>query len=649
MSKALYPKKSKIKHYKFIGFDTETYSKKNKHFLTGVFDETGYHCFRKKSEAIRYLSRFQKGYIITATNLQFDFTTLYLSNLDEFLKYSIIMRNGGFILCKNQQQTFIDTLNINQSSVKELGKMLKIGKLNTPKCLGRLPKNKKEYIALKRYNSRDCEISKSFMEYFQEAINELGGEFKMTIASGSMDLFQRKYLKFPIYHEPKNVNKFIFESYFGGRVEATGRGNIKEYLKQNNKEELYYYDFNSLYPSVMRGEYPLPSSMKILKKFNDIEYFIRKYKGITKCRVKTPKYMKYPILPHKDEDGKLCFPLGEFSGTWTNDEISLALDNGYKILRTYKSIYYEKTFYPFKEFVEDLYKKRNYYKKTGNEIMSLTTKLIMNSLYGKFGTKKFEEIKFFIEGKTRKKHYNYLDEEIYVIKGNRILRKKDNLLVYTLEEKECKSAYVFPIFASYTTAYGRIKLWKAINKYNPVYYDTDSLITLEQIEDSQELGHLKLEEIILDGIIVKPKIYLINQKIKFKGMRFYNGKKKMEFVNKLKIFNDMLKGKKIKQRKFLKMKESLRRGLTVNEIIIFDKFTDLEDTKRKWRGKFNRYRFQLSNPLIINDKSNKRKRKHPEITDEEIEKRRLTRKQEDYLIKKGIIQKSFRPKFSKTY
>lgn len=571
--KALYPIKSKIKHFKIVGYDTETYSNKNLFLLSGIFDEK-YIFYTNKRDTIKALNVYKKGYIIATTNLQFDFTVTYLTE-KEFFDYNIIMRQGTFISCNKRGQKFIDTMNYSKASVKNLGNMLGISKLIAPSCLGKIPKNSNEWKYLKVYNSKDCLISKKFIEYSQKSLNILGAELKSTIASSAMNLYQRKYLKFPIHHERKNQNKFIFKSYYGGRVECINRGSIKAYLKKHKKKHLYFYDFNSLYPAVMMNEYPLPESCIQLKNFKSIEHYINKYHGVTKCRIQTPEYMKYPILPYRSDEGKLIFPLGEFTGVWNNKELKIALENGYKILRVYKSIYYKRTFYPFREYVTDLYNKRLYYQKKNNNIMAYFTKILLNSLYGKTGTRRIDKTIFFDINKTKKRSFEILEQNVG----------------YIIEERECKGAYVFPIFASLTTAYARIKLWYAINENNALYYDTDSLITINILKDSKKLGELKLEKIITKGVLVRPKMYMINEEVKLKGIRFQD--------NKVKIFNDILSGKAIKQRKFLKIKESIKRKMGMNEIIEFLKFAHLEDDKRYWKSSFNKYKTQESFPIIV--------------------------------------------------
>ena len=439
--------------------------------------------------------------------------------------------------------------------------------------MGKKPKSLKELKYLKDYNRIDCLISKSFIEYFQKAINDLGGELRLTIASTALDLFQRKYLKNPIYHEKYDVKELVFKAYYGGRTEAIYRGSIKDYLLKNNATELYYYDFNSLYPSVMLNKFPKPSSCKKVSTPNIQN--ILKYEGVSLVDIETPYYMMYPLLPCR-HDNKLVFPLGSLNNVaYTHLELRQALKEGYIINKIYEQIIYTKTFYPFKKYVNDLYNKRLKYKSEKNDIMSFACKILLNSLYGKFGSRSIEEINFFPINNTKKRSFERL--------GN-------SNIGYNITETDCDNVYVIPILSCYVTSYARLKLYDTISKCDPIYYDTDSVFTLKKLVTSEGLGSLKLEHIIYKGVIIKPKAYLINDSIKFKGVKGVS----------LPVFNDILSNKPISQVKFLKLKEAITRRLTVNEIISFFKVIDLVDNKRNWRGKtFNRYKIQSSYPLIL--------------------------------------------------
>ena len=131
MRKALYPKTSKIKTYNIVGFDIETYSKKNKFYLCGIYDHD-YKCFMTIKDTIHELNKYKTDdYRIVATNLGFDFCGIYI-NEKEFFDHEIIMKDGNFITIKRDNVLFLDTINFTKSSVKNLGEMLNLPKLIKP-------------------------------------------------------------------------------------------------------------------------------------------------------------------------------------------------------------------------------------------------------------------------------------------------------------------------------------------------------------------------------------------------------------------------------------------------------------------------------------------------------------------------------------
>ncbi len=199
---------------------------------------------------------FKKGYI-TATNLQFDMLGLFY-NTSYFKNIEPLMRNSKMIYCglyidRWAKLRFIDTLNFAPFSVEKWGKILNIPKLPKPKCFTRRPKGEKEERELEEYNLQDSLITYEAIKFLQEGFNGLGSKLKITIASTAMDLYRRRFQKDIQFQPKRNLLTYLYKGYYGGRCEVIRRGLIKN---------LKYYDYNSLYPSVMVNEYPQPSNFK---------------------------------------------------------------------------------------------------------------------------------------------------------------------------------------------------------------------------------------------------------------------------------------------------------------------------------------------------------------------------------------------------
>lgn len=371
---------------------------------------------------------------------------------------------------------------------------------------------------------------------------------------------------------------------------------------------------NSLYPHVMKNnKYPNPNTLRHCYK-NDVSY-IDNFEGMSHVDIYCP-YMKYPLLPMRTKD-KLLFPVGEWSGWYTHVELREAKKLGYTIKKVHETIYFNETCEPFKEYVDDLYKKRLEYKEQKSE-METITKLLLNSLYGKFGQKFIDKENVVSSLIFNPKETKFKNFEIY-----------NDYFVRVVEDRE-PAVFCMPMWASYVTAYARLEIYKYIKQYNPLYVDTDSIITRNEIETGTALGQMKCEMTIKDGILIKPKFYAIinknprklfcpkcrilmqqlndnneyicrehniilsDNKVKIKGVGT-----KLDYE----IFKKIVYGEThdVKYNKFVKFKESLRRNIKVNSIIPMIKELDLFDTKRI----FTHNNFSLlsdSEPIDVKDK-----------------------------------------------
>jgi len=163
------------------------------------------------------------------------------------------------------------------------------------------------------------------------------------------------------------------------------------------------------------------------------------------------------------------------------------------------------------------------------------------------------------------------------------------------------------------TAYARLELYKYLCTCEPIYCDTDSIITKHDLPVSSKLGELKKEMTIKQGIIIKPKFYALQSvyenekdKVKIKGVPskiFANENDKiLGIYSKLnyEIFNALMTNNKIEYEKFVKFKESLRRGLDCNSIIETSKVLNLKDTKRVWDIRMNLKFLNDSEPIDMN-------------------------------------------------
>lgn len=569
--------------WKIAAFDIETWGLNANKFAFGVVkwisdfkDETHYKVdkkvfFNKDEMGAFLLTDTFAGYRIYSHNGgKFDLIGLYQNYLIDD-RFDVLMSKGRLISMtfKEKNITFLDSLNLFPMSLSTIGKSLRDEKFETP--LKFITGDESQGITEKDidYCIQDVDILLRAILYFQNLIyNQFHVNLRLTIASTAQHIWNTNFLNKSI--KVSQLDKIFFRnSYYGGRTELIeGRGTEKF---------VFYHDFNSLYPSVMIDtRYPNPENLEYLNEiYTDIKY-IMDYEGVSLVSIHIPD-MVYPPLPYR-LNNKLIFPVGNLTGWWNHNELRTAIKYGCEIKRIYKTIFSYDTVNYFKNYIEYFYNLRLQYKKEENKMGNLITKLLMNSLYGKFAQLNENKKVGLIFEKPKKRK-----------KGEWIFKpyKDSNWGIWELVDENMKAIQSesynnIILFSSYTTSAARVKLYEkvmeTINKGGTVYYtDTDSIISNIFIEDSKELGKLKLEG---TGIMkfYAPKAYI-----------FRPESDKEEIIYKLKgVPNSIVKEEGFKDfytfERIITPKQSLIRGLEVGKPIRETKFISNEDDKRVWHG-----------------------------------------------------------------
>jgi hypothetical protein len=379
-----------------------------------------------------------------------------------------------------------------------------------------------------KYLEQDCVALYQALERFQELLtDELGGEMGITAPSSAMKLYRRKYMghgKTPaIVPQHRHfreciqsgrdcegcLHSWIRRGYYGGRVE----------VYRPRGEGVSYYDINSSYPRAMLEDMPGGEMRQFGPKMGEREFrtFEKSAIGFVECEVDIPDTCYLPPLPYRDEQsGKLLFPVGRFSGVWSWSELKLLSDplvDG-AILNIKRSVWYEKKNLFF-DFVKELYAYRDKSKPTYEEGLSAVSKLMMVSLYGKFGMNEDRrEILVLGPGESAPEGATFPRLE----DGEDDITSK---VVYV--EKRVSPPYIIPQISAQITSLARVRLWSCmadvLRKGGKLYYcDTDSLITdLDNLHTSSELGELKNEYPgeTLTVELVGPKMYLLEKRSAF--------------------------------------------------------------------------------------------------------------------------------------
>lgn len=176
----------------------------------------------------------------------------------------------------------------------------------------------------------------------------------------------------PIYQPQSNQDQFIRQGYYGGHSDV-----YKPY-----GENLYYYDVNSLYPYAMTRPMPGGAAKWHYNLENaDLDTLF----GFVLAYVECPDTIDKPFLPYRNpRTNALLFPTGQFEGVYFTEELKFARTLGYKIVPKYGYLFYKKES-PFKDFIASIYASRKQAKNANDEAISYIYKILMNSLYGRFG------------------------------------------------------------------------------------------------------------------------------------------------------------------------------------------------------------------------------------------------------------------------
>lgn len=430
--------------------------------------------------------------------------------------------------CKAPHVTLqiIDTLNYFRMSLEVLGSNLGTEKLEMPK----LPSGAPDWSILNKpngreiwftYNKQDVQILIDAIKHYIDFIEKHQlGSFAITQASQSFGAFRTKFMKHKIFLDAnESALKVSRNAYYGGRVECLRIGKIPG--------TTYKLDINSMYPAIMQqGSFPT----KLVGFWDgdiDIQEFMEqihgKFKYTAHCVLNTDE----PAYPKKDKQGRLTFPIGRFETFLSTPEIDYAIKK--KHLESISELAFYEHEPIFKDFVDYFYNLRLEAKKQNDDIESFFLKILMNSLYGKFGQngRKWKTLEEELENEDIRVWIE-LDADTGEVEH---YRQIGNVIQQLQKEEESLNSH--PAIASHITAEARMYLWELILKTgstngirNTCYCDTDSLFTneiglraLSTYLDDTTLGMLKNEGHTTNCIIRGLKDYRFGQTERIKGVR----------------------------------------------------------------------------------------------------------------------------------
>lgn len=474
-------------------------------------------------EFIEFCKNKRENYVLYFHNLKFDgeYIFNYLLNNDykcikdkkdrEDKTFTTLISDTGqfysieiFFETKNKKHinkvTIYDSLKILNFSVDKIAKdfNLPIRKLeldyHAKREIGHiLTEEEIDYI------KNDVEIMARSLEFmFNENLK------KMTIGSDALNNYKEMNTNFSKYFPllPYQIDLDIRRSYKGGFTY------LNEVYKEKETGSGIVLDVNSLYPSVMKYE-KLP--------FGEPIYFEGEYKEDKLYSLYIQSFscsfeLKEGKIPSIQIKNNLSFVPNEYVKSSKGDIVTLTLTNVDLKLFFENYNVYDLTYHSgwkfkgikglFTQYIDYWSEKKINAKKEKNNVLYIISKLMLNSLYGKFGLNPN------VQGK-----YPYLNEE--------------GIVKYKMYPKEIRDSIYIPV-ASFITSYARNKTIRTsqaikdytIKNYNKDYYiysDTDSIHLLDIDEnilksfvdiDDYRLGAWKIESKFIKGKYIRQKCYI---------------------------------------------------------------------------------------------------------------------------------------------
>ncbi len=401
---------------------------------------------------------------------------------------------------------FVDSLNWFRESLAVLGDRMgvKKGKIDFEKC---------SFSELKVYCRVDVlilvEVFKHLVEFL--TTNRIS-RLCYTIGSTAMAAFLFRHYRKKIYiHTNIEAIRLERASYKGGRTECF-------YIGKVANPPFYIVDVNSLYPFVMRNNLFPVKYERIVHNISvdDLRGYLKDHAVIARVAVALDR----PGIAVKDD--RTIFPIGLITLTVTTPELLYIMRYG-QIIKVHSAVVYKQDNI-FKSFVDCFYALRWEYKASDNPLFEHFCKILMNSLYGKFG-QKAEQWQKIADCPNEPDRI----EEVYdtTTRQHRRLRylfgELSELTGFT------ESLHSFPAIAAHVTAFARLHLRRLIEqagKGNCFYCDTDSLFVngaglanLTDSIDARILGKLKLESTTDKLEIYGLKDYQIQHKQVIKGIK----------------------------------------------------------------------------------------------------------------------------------
>ncbi len=414
-----------------------------KPFIWGLYTGASMHFFKKTEELIDCIK--DNDVIVGAHNGgKFDFhlrsdTTSLLDHINTGEDMKII--NGRLVSAKIGRAEIRDTFNLFPAPLRTFANKLEIDyrKLEADVRHKHMPE-------IKRYLTADCvELWKRVDEFERQYGRHL------TQAGAAM----AQWRKISGAEQPKTDARYFAKFrpyYYGGRVQCFERGYIKG--------PIHVRDIRSAYPFAMLSAHP----------YDPTYFHVERPETCEPQDMVTLDCISSGALPYKDHRGSITFPRDNVRRRYkvTGWEVLAAVETG--ALREVELIDAVRFIgcRDFKPYINHFYEARKVFRTAGDEGNTYFAKILMNSLYGKFGANPDNYGNFMVVPWDEKLDH---EQDGYYFNG-----KLGQLAVVRRDLDPWQQHFINVATAASVTGFVRAYLWRELNAADsPVYCDTDCI------------------------------------------------------------------------------------------------------------------------------------------------------------------------------
>ena len=385
---------------------------------------------------------------VWCTNLEYDLCNLFDRNRIS----EVFLRFGRSYLCGARWRgvDFRDTVRHLPASVADLGELVGLRKKEGDLFKGKRPTFPLSARMLAKYRTRckrDAAITYQAAGRFYESYAAFGERARMTLASTALRIWQEKFWKREVRRPAPVIWQAALDAYHGGRTQAFAHGTFAD---------VQVVDVASMYPWAMTvAPMPLPwGLMRRVPKGGTLQAF-----GV--YRVKVTSHLAIPRLPVRTDKGTI-FPNGTWIGWYVGEELQAFARAGGRVAVLGGYEFGEKCD-PFRGYVDAMFKR----KQRSRGMARVMFKLLLNSLYGKFGQQgrqvRAVTVAKFIAMSPRPKD----------------AREWNGLVIYS--EDSAPPPWSNNVWCAFVTARARVRLVDEMNAIvreggRVLYCDTDSVI-----------------------------------------------------------------------------------------------------------------------------------------------------------------------------